>query len=139
MRCRPRRCCTTPPIRTRRFGRWPTWWRQAVGRYWCCWRPCWTTGCFTAALQRYSRRPGDPAGLARQLVHLGLEAEVTTASFRLAIAKDRWLAMVADRWMSLLSKFTELAAGLAEIEARYAGPVLEFDDSFVFIVARRKV
>jgi 2-polyprenyl-3-methyl-5-hydroxy-6-metoxy-1,4-benzoquinol methylase len=94
---------------------------------------------FTAALERYQRKPADPAALARQLGHLGLDTEVTTASFRLAIAKDRWLAMVADRWMSLLSKFTdaELAAGIAEIDACHAGPVLEFDDSFVFILARR--
>jgi hypothetical protein len=46
---------------------------------------------------------------------------------------------VADRWMSLLSKFTdtEPAAGTAEINARYEGPELEFEDSFVFIAARR--
>lgn len=96
---------------------------------------------FTAALQRYARRPADPADLAWQLGHLGLRAEVTTASFRLAIAKDRWLEMVADRWMSLLSKFTdtELAAGIAEIDARFQEPVLEFEDSFVFIAARREV
>lgn len=94
---------------------------------------------FEAALERYSRSPADAAGIARQLAQLGLRAEVATASFRLAIAKDKWLAMVADQWMSLLSKFDdgELAAGIAEIDARYDGPVLEFDDSFVFILARR--
>jgi hypothetical protein len=41
--------------------------------------------------------------------------------------------------MSLLSKFddAELAAGIAQIDARYGGPVLEFDDTFVFVLARR--
>lgn len=96
---------------------------------------------FTAALERYGRRPADPGDIAAQLSGFGLRTEVTTESFRLAIGKDRWLGMVADRWMSLLAKFddAELAAGIAEIDARYDGPVLEFDDSFVFILARRPV
>jgi SAM-dependent methyltransferase len=94
---------------------------------------------FEDALQRYQRRPADPADLARQLSGLGLDAEVTTASFHLAIEKDKWLTMIADRWMSLLAKFDDdgLAAGITEIDQRYDGPMLEFDDSFVFILARR--
>jgi ubiquinone/menaquinone biosynthesis C-methylase UbiE len=94
---------------------------------------------FDAALDRYGRHPADPVDLAHRLTRFGLQAEVSTASFRLSIRKDKWLAMVADRWMSLLSKFDdeELAAGIAEIDARYGGPMLEFDDSFVFVLARR--
>jgi SAM-dependent methyltransferase len=94
---------------------------------------------FDAALERYGRHPADPADLARRLTRFGLRAEVSTAGFRLAIRKDKWLAMVASRWMSLLSKFddAELAAGIAQIDARYGGPVLEFDDTFVFVLARR--
>ena len=94
---------------------------------------------FDAALERYGRRPADPAELARRLGGLGLRTEVSTASFRLAISKDRWLGMVAERWMSLLSKFDDkqLAAGIAEIDARYDGPMLEFDDSYVFLLAHR--
>jgi hypothetical protein len=94
---------------------------------------------FDAALERYGRHPADPADLARRLTRFGLRAEVSTAGFRLAIRKDEWLAMVASRWMSLLSKFddAELAAGIAQIDARYGGPVLEFDDTFVFVLARR--
>jgi SAM-dependent methyltransferase len=94
---------------------------------------------FTAALERYARHPASPDGIARRLTGHGLDAEVSTASYRLAIDKDRWLSMVTDRWMSLLSKFTdtELADGVAEIDARHAGSVLEFDDSFVFILACR--
>jgi SAM-dependent methyltransferase len=94
---------------------------------------------FDAALERYGRHPADPADLARRLTRLGLRAEVSTAGFRLAIRKGKWLAMVASRWMSLLSKFddAELAAGIAQIDARYGGPVLEFDDTFVFVLARR--
>ncbi|WP_395107970.1 hypothetical protein [Actinomadura sp. SCN-SB] len=47
--------------------------------------------------------------------------------------------MVADRWMSVLTKVTdaELAAGITEIDRRHAGPVLEFNDSFVFLLAHR--
>jgi SAM-dependent methyltransferase len=96
---------------------------------------------FSAALERYSRRPADPGDIAALLAGSGLRTEVTTASFRLAIPKARWLGMVADRWMSLLAKFddAQLAAGIAEIDVRYDGPVLEFDDSFVFILASRPV
>ncbi|WP_395107969.1 methyltransferase domain-containing protein [Actinomadura sp. SCN-SB] len=42
---------------------------------------------FEAALERYQRRPADPDGIARQLARHGLRAEVSTASFQLAIAK----------------------------------------------------
>jgi hypothetical protein len=57
----------------------------------------------------------------------------------LAIPKQRWLAMVADRYMSLLAKFDDqqLRAGIAEIDARHPGPILEFDDRFAFVFARR--
>ena len=55
------------------------------------------------------------------------------------IPKQRWLEMVADRYMSLLAKFDDqqLQAGLAEIDSRYPGPLLEFDDRFIFVLARR--
>ncbi|TDD62596.1 methyltransferase domain-containing protein [Actinomadura darangshiensis] len=94
---------------------------------------------FAAALERYGRHPADTGSIAAQLAACGLHSEVSTASFPLTIGKDRWLEMVADRWMSLLSKFddVQLAAGIAEIDATYSGPVLEFDDSFVFVLARR--
>lgn len=94
---------------------------------------------FTAALDRYERRPADVAGLAHRLCDLGLRTEVTSDSYRLKIAKHRWLAMVGERWMSLLSNFNddELEAGVAEIDARYSDPVLEFNDSFVFVLAYR--
>jgi SAM-dependent methyltransferase len=95
---------------------------------------------FEAALQRYQRHPSEPCDVAGVLTGLGLEAEVSQGSYRLEIPKARWLAMVADRYMSLLSKFgdEELRAGIAEIDARYPGPVLEFQDRFVFVLARRE-
>lgn len=94
---------------------------------------------FTAALERYRRHPADPAGVARILADCGLRAEMSAESFRLVIPKQRWLQMVADRYMSLLAKFDDqqLRAGLAEIDSRYPGPLLEFDDRFIFVLARR--
>ena len=64
---------------------------------------------------------------------------MSAGSFRLVIPKQRWLEMVADRYMSLLAKFDDqqLRAGLAEIDSRYPGPLLEFDDRFIFVLARR--
>ena len=62
---------------------------------------------------------------------------MTFGSFHLTLPKDRWLGMVADRYMSPLASFgdDELQAGIAEIDARYAGPLLEFEDRFVFVLA----
>jgi hypothetical protein len=94
---------------------------------------------FAAALRRYGRHPIEPAGVAATLTEGGLDAEVTYASYDVVISKDRWLAMVADRYMSLLTKFddADLRAGIAEIDARHPGPMMEFEDRFAFILARR--
>ncbi len=91
---------------------------------------------FDAALRRYGRRPIDPAEVGAVLGAAGVRAEVTYDSFRVALPKERWLAMVADRYMSLLASFSddELRAGLSEIASRYPGPVLEFEDRFAFIL-----
>jgi hypothetical protein len=47
--------------------------------------------------------------------------------------------MVRDRYMSLLGAFDDrvLEAGIAEIDARHPGPLLRFDDRYVFVRARR--
>lgn len=94
---------------------------------------------FDAALHRYRRHPIDPAKVEAVLTADGLGVEVTVGTFRLAIDKQRWLDMIRDRYMSLLAKFDdqELESGVAEVDARHAEPVLEFDDRFVFILARR--
>lgn len=92
---------------------------------------------FGAALRRYERRPIDPAKVAATLEAAGVRVEVSYASFRLWLAKERWLQMVADRYMSLLAGFSEaeLSAGVQEIDDRFPGPVLEFEDRFAFILA----
>jgi ubiquinone/menaquinone biosynthesis C-methylase UbiE len=92
---------------------------------------------FEAALRRYERRPIDPAEVAAILQAGGGLAEVSYSSFRLALAKERWLRMVADRYMSLLAGFSEeeLSAGIREIDERFPAPVLEFEDRFAFILA----
>ena len=92
---------------------------------------------FGAALRRYERHPMDPAHVAAACEAAGATAEVTFGSFHLTLPKDRWLGMVADRYMSLLAGFgdDELRAGIAEIDARYPGPLLEFEDRFAFILA----
>jgi hypothetical protein len=86
---------------------------------------------------RFGRRPVDPAEVGAILGAGGVRAEVTYDSFRVALPKERWLAMVADRYMSLLASFSddELRAGLSEIDSRYPGPVLEFEDRFAFMLA----
>jgi hypothetical protein len=63
---------------------------------------------------------------------------VTCERYQLSIAKEQWLAWVANRFMSLLCAFDddELAEGLSEIDARYPGPVIEFEGRFVFTCAR---
>lgn len=92
---------------------------------------------FGAALRRYERRPIDPAEVATTLEAAGVRVEVNYASFRLRLAKERWLRMVADRYMSLLACFSEaeLSAGIREIDDRFPAPVLEFEDKFAFVLA----
>jgi len=53
---------------------------------------------FAAALERYGRNPTDPADIARELMVFGLQAEVETASFRLAVAK--WSALEVLRGLT---------------------------------------
>jgi SAM-dependent methyltransferase len=90
---------------------------------------------FEAALRRYERRPIEPVGIANVLEAAGLRATVTSASFRLELPKHRWLAMIRDRYMSLLTKFDdrELEAGIIEIDTRHPGPLLHFNDRYIFI------
>ncbi|GAA4636904.1 hypothetical protein GCM10023196_088520 [Actinoallomurus vinaceus] len=94
---------------------------------------------FVAALRRYEHHPIDPAEAAAVLAEIGLKTEVTVETFRVAVEKQRWLTMIRDRYMSLLSKFDdqELAAGVVEVDAGHPERVLEFDDRFIFILARR--
>jgi hypothetical protein len=91
---------------------------------------------FDAALRRYERRPVDPAEVGAVLGAAGARAEVAYDSFRVALPKERWLAMVADRHMSLLASFSddELRAGLSEIDSRYLGMMVEYEDRFAFIL-----
>lgn len=94
---------------------------------------------FDSALRRFERHPIDPADVAAVLETARLRTEVTSETFRLVLDKARWLAMVRGRYMSLLATFDdeELEAGITEIDTRYPGPLLEFDDRFIFILARR--
>jgi hypothetical protein len=79
----------------------------------------------------------DPAHVAAACEAAGATADVTFGSFHLTLSMYRWLGTVADRCMSLLASFDddELQAGMAEIDARYPGPLLEFEDRFAFIFA----
>lgn len=92
---------------------------------------------FEAALRRYERRPIDPVQVAAILQAGGVRVEVRYGSFRLTLAKERWLRMVADRYMSLLACFSEeeLSAGIREIDDRFPASALEFEDRFAFILA----
>jgi SAM-dependent methyltransferase len=94
---------------------------------------------FTAALERFERLQPDPAGIAGLLSAAGLETELTYDSYKLSLAKDRYLSMVRNRYMSLLASFTdaELERGAAEIQERHPGNRLEFADQFAFIRGTR--
>src|ERR1022692_3201338 len=50
--------------------------------------------------------------------------------------KQRYLGMVRDRYMSLLSEFSDadLEQGIAEIDERHPGELLEFGDRFAFVL-----
>jgi ubiquinone/menaquinone biosynthesis C-methylase UbiE len=94
---------------------------------------------FDAALRRFEGLQPDPEDIAAHMRAAGLAAAVGYQEFELRIPKDRYLTMVRSRYMSLLALFDddELAAGIAEIDARYPGPVLVFPDRFAFVLGRR--
>ncbi|WP_045879111.1 class I SAM-dependent methyltransferase [Pseudofrankia sp. DC12] len=94
---------------------------------------------FDAALRRFEELQPDPEDIAAHMRAAGLTVTVAYQEFELRIPKDRYLTMVRSRYMSLLASFDddELAAGIAEIDARYPGPVLVFPDRFAFVLGRR--
>jgi SAM-dependent methyltransferase len=90
---------------------------------------------FTAAMRRFEGLQPDPADIAAMLSGAGLDTAVTYEGYKLGFERDRYLSMVRNRYMSLLAAFTdaELERGIAEIQERYPGDRLEFDDRFAFI------
>jgi SAM-dependent methyltransferase len=94
---------------------------------------------FGGALRRFEELQPDPEDIAAAMREAGLAVTVGYREFELRIPKDRYLGMVRSRYMSLLAMFDddELAAGIAEIDARYPGPVLVFPDRFAFVLGRR--
>jgi ubiquinone/menaquinone biosynthesis C-methylase UbiE len=94
---------------------------------------------FDAALARFTELQPDPQDIARFMRAAGLTVAVTFREFELRIDKDRYLEMVRNRYMSLLSTFddAEIDAGVAEIDARYPGPVLTFPDRLAFVLGTR--
>jgi SAM-dependent methyltransferase len=94
---------------------------------------------FADALKLFEQHQPDPAGIATAMRDAGLSAEVTQDSFPLVFAAERYLQMVRDRYMSLLSAFgdAELEAGVAEIRRDHPGEVIEFTDTFAFVLGTR--
>lgn len=45
--------------------------------------------------------------------------------------------MVRDRYVSLLTKFTDLAAGIRDIQRQHPDDTIAFDDRFVFVLGVR--
>jgi len=67
------------------------------------------------------------------------DVTVETATYRAVMPKQRWFAMVRDRFWSTFSNFSddELAAGIAELEARFAGQEdVVFNDRLLFLIGR---
>jgi SAM-dependent methyltransferase len=91
---------------------------------------------FAAALEAFERMQPDPDDIASLMEDSGLRATVAYAEFPLSFEKQRYLGMVRDRYMSLLSEFSdaELEQGIAEIDERHHGELLEFGDRFAFVL-----
>lgn len=95
---------------------------------------------FAAALARSRHWHADPDELEGLLRGAGFAVERDALDYRHVIAKRDYFRMVGNRYMSLLSSFSdaELAAGLREMEERYAGrDMLEFNDHFDYLTATK--
>jgi len=91
---------------------------------------------FQAAHERFRELQPDPEWIARTMAGAGLTVELSYDEFPLVFSTERYLAMVRDRYMSLLSTFDddEVAAGVEEIQHRYPGGRVEFNDRFAFVL-----
>ena len=95
---------------------------------------------FSAALRKFEELQPDPQGIRNHMTTAGLDAHLEPASFTITIERSRYLKMVRSRYMSLLSCFTddELRAGVEEIGRKFPQPILRFQDSFAFVIGRRR-
>lgn len=94
---------------------------------------------FPEALTRFAENHPEPNDIARILRGADLEVAVSHATYRVSVAREDWLSIVANRWMSVLSTFSDadLADGIEQIRAQFPQEQLEFDDTFAFILATR--
>jgi ubiquinone/menaquinone biosynthesis C-methylase UbiE len=95
---------------------------------------------FDAAVDRALYWHACPDELRELLRNAGFEVEHEVLSYLHSIPKSTYFAMVESQYMTVLSSFSdeELAAGLQEMERRYADTeLLEFFDHFDYITARK--
>jgi hypothetical protein len=93
---------------------------------------------FSQALERCLDWHADPDELTTLLEETGFKVEREGLDFPHSIPKEHYFQMVANCYMSVLTSFSEeeLAAGLAEMEEKYADQdVLEFVDHFDYLTA----
>jgi ubiquinone/menaquinone biosynthesis C-methylase UbiE len=96
---------------------------------------------FDKALERCLDWHADPDSLVRLLDEAGFAVERDGLDYRHRLPKAHYFRMVAGCYMSVLTSFSEaeLAAGLEEMEQRYAGQdTLEFVDHFDYLTATPK-
>jgi ubiquinone/menaquinone biosynthesis C-methylase UbiE len=92
---------------------------------------------FDAALERARNWHADPDELEKQMGNAGFTVERDAVDWKHRLPKERYRQMVESQYMSVLSSFDddELAAGLAEMDAKHADrDMLEFTDHFDYIV-----
>lgn len=92
---------------------------------------------FDAALERVRTWHADPDELEQQMADAGFTVERDAVDWTHELPKERYAQMVESQYMSVLSSFDddELAAGLAEMEAKHADrDILVFNDHFDYIV-----
>lgn len=94
---------------------------------------------FDDALDLFTRRQPDPAGISDDMRSAGLRVDLAYDSFPRIFATEKWLSMVRDRFMSLLSHFDDdqIEAGVEEIRQAHPGGQVEFADTFAFILGTR--
>jgi trans-aconitate methyltransferase len=95
---------------------------------------------FDAAIERCLGWHADPVELMSQLSEAGFDVGRDQLEYRHEIPKEHYFEMVRNCYMSVLTSFAddELAAGLAEMEARHADrDVLSYIDRFDYLTARK--
>lgn len=92
---------------------------------------------FEACYERFALKQPDINTLIDEARQAGFNARWQACAWSVSMPKDRWYNMIRARFMSDLFAFTneQIEQGIEEIDAKFSGEIIEFQDTILFMVA----